>query len=241
MDGQEYVYLEYDDGALGSCCPSGQVPDSASRCCVEGNIKKGKASDGTDAHLCCNEIRGSKTSSTPHLFSDTMGVCYYGCLTNAECTGFTWFGLANTYNNMCDLADHQCKEKQSLSLANLTVNLDGFDSGRISTSVISQMFELIRPQLTAVAGSDVKVVFDTKYQDPEFSHANGYVYCGDTKTIHINSLACNPSTEDGFYHCLAIIIHENVHRVDNILAPEVMDYNGLLARVYGGSLTEMHA
>ncbi|MBQ3695526.1 MAG: hypothetical protein II938_00950 [Alphaproteobacteria bacterium] len=241
VDGQEYVYVEYDDGAVGSCCPSGQVPDSASRCCVEGNIKKGKASDGTDAHLCCNEIRGSKTSSTPHLFSDTMGVCYYGCLTNAECTGFTWFGLANTYNNMCDLADHQCKEKQSLSLANLTVNLDGFDSGRISTSVISQMFELIRPQLTAVAGSDVKVVFDTKYQDPEFSHANGYVYCGDTKTIHINSLACNPSTEDGFYHCLAIIIHENVHRVDNILAPEVMDYKGLLARVYGGSLTEMHA
>ena len=245
-DEMSTVYYNTDGEKQAICCPNGQVADNYGTCCNSSDLRESMVREGTSSspvQVCCSTIEGEETSENKYLFpSDTPKTCFWGCLEDCDCT--SWCHVPWTYTNVCDVSTHQCTQRGSLQKENVAIQIDSFNKGKITTQIISAMFEEIRGELTQIAGSNVKIIFSTQYErgiSEGLSNAFGFVSAGDKKRIFIDALSCDPSTEDGFYHCLAVIVHENVHRVDNITSPKTRDYQDFLTRIYGGCLTEVHA
>ncbi len=219
--------------------------------CCDGDIYDYKTYvDGkglTDIKQCCNN--GYTGWCPSGVVVSLNQQCSCGCNNNFDCNQ-NIFGLPRKTNiiHRCQ-ADHTCEDALSFDISGIKVEIQDFEGGKITRNKVERMVQKIRQDLLASTGNDqVKIIFSGNLADNDLEYqnkggtwfvSNGYSVNGDKLVIYINSGACKEM--EGEFQCSATIVHENVHRVDNINQPMWQKGNKPVTQKYQSCLTEIHA
>ena len=234
-----YPFEDYVHGWWEGYYPEPQKDNKA--CCSNGTLYTYKTiikkSDGLykeDMKICCNNSVSSCTSGV--LIPLGNETCGCGCLTDWDCNKNYKKG---DIIHRCQ-PNNTCEKEISFDISGIRINIEGFEGGKFTREKAEKLVENIRQDLLATSGNDnVKIVFTGEISDPRMDEDIGYSTNGDGSIIHINSGICKE--EAGAFECRATIIHENIHRVDNINQPNWYRARKDITKLYQRCLTEINA
>ena len=184
--------------------------------------------------MCCDSVPSCDPQKGV-IYQDDSGKCQCGCMNNYDCN-LNW--KEGDIVHFCQ-DDHTCASGLSFDISGTRVEVRDFAGGKLTREKVENLVKKVRQDLLASTGNDkVKVIFTGK-NTGSIDDALGYSIRGDKLNVYIKSGACKE--EGGELLCSAVIIHENVHRVDNVVQPMWGVARKEVTDLYQSILTEIHA
>ena len=213
--------------------------DSKKKCCTDGTLVDYETleySEKKTIKICCDSVPSCDPGKGV-IYQDESGKCQCGCMNNYDCN-LNW--KEGDIVHYCQ-ADHTCAKAISFDISGIEVEINNFAGGKFTQKKAEALVRKIRENLLASTGNDkVKMVFSGEFIDSHLEDTTGYSKNGDKLTIHINAGYCKES-DAGEFDCQATIVHENVHRVDNLVQPKWDEAHRVITNLYQRCLTEIHA
>ena len=191
--------------------------------------------DDTNAVLLCETEMNCSDGVVVELENRK---CKCGCYNNDDCSKFWRIG---TLRKECQ-NDHTCALPETLNFDDFSVEYTDFANGKITEEKLKNAILHLKGTLKETTGNTdkIEIQFDGINSDGYLSTADGYSSSGDKKTIHVKSIKCKIISETTL-SCSGTIIHENVHRVDNINQPLWHKLESSLGSIYQSLLSEIRA